>query len=82
MHRVRVGLTGLAFVFLLVMLATTFLRVAGDSDVANGSAASGNMAAGPSDTLAELGVAPGNAPTDPARTTPKPPPAAPMPPAP
>jgi len=73
MHRVRVGLTGLAFVFLLVMLATTFLRVAGDSDVANGSAASSNMTKGQSDTLAELGVAPGNAPTDPARATPKPP---------
>ena len=26
MHRVRVGLIGLAWVFLLVMLATTFLR--------------------------------------------------------
>ena len=29
MHRVRVGLIGLAWVFLLVMLATTFLHVAG-----------------------------------------------------
>jgi hypothetical protein len=72
MHRVRVGLTGLAFVFLLVMLATTFLRVTGDSDVANGSTAGSNAAAAPSDTLAELGVAPGNAPTAPASTKPKP----------
>lgn len=73
MHRVRVGLTGLAFVFLLVMLATTFLRVTGDSDVTNESAATSNEAAAPSDTLAELGVAPGNKPADPARTAPRPP---------
>jgi len=57
MHRVRVGLFGLAWVFLLVMLATTFLHMAG-GDQPN-SAAIANEAA-PSEPLAELGVAPGN----------------------
>ena len=59
MHRVRVGLIGLAWVFLLVMLATTFVHVAGgDQPGANGAAAVNDTA--PSDPLAELGVAPGN----------------------
>ena len=59
MHRVRVGLIGLAWVFLLVMLATTFVHVAGgDQPDANGAAAANANA--PSDPLAELGVAPGN----------------------
>lgn len=57
MHRVRVGLFGLAWVFLLVMLATTFLHMAG-GDQPN-SIAVANEAA-PSEPLAELGVAPGN----------------------
>lgn len=60
MHRVRVGLTGLAFVFLLVMLATAFLR-AGDGRGTATRAAAVNAAA-PAEPLAELGVAPGNAP--------------------
>ncbi len=59
MHRVRVGLIGLAWVFLLVMLATTFVHVAGgDQPDANGAAATNDSA--PSDPLADLGVAPGN----------------------
>lgn len=69
MHRVRVGLIGLAWVFLLVMLATTFLHVAG----ADRSAKSGPMvanAAAPSEPLAELGVAPGNTPPDDAAVPP------------
>jgi hypothetical protein len=63
MQRVRVGLTGLAFVFLLVMLATAFLRMAGGTE-SGGSAApvAGNSAA-PNEPLAQLGVAPGNPPT-------------------
>jgi hypothetical protein len=64
MQRVRVGLIGLAWVFLLVMLATTFLHIAGGDRPDNGSAAQAN-AAEPSEPLAELGVAPGNpAPDD------------------
>jgi hypothetical protein len=58
MHRVRVGIFGLAWVFLLVMLATAFVHVANEQQSGNSAAAS-NMAA-PSEPLAELGVAPGN----------------------
>lgn len=75
MHRVRVGLIGLAWVFLLVMLATAFLHVAGDGGV-NSAAAALNDAA-PSEPLAELGVAPGNAPPEEAAPTPPAKPAAP-----
>lgn len=60
-QRVRVGLTGLACVFLLVMLATAFLRSAGTIAVDN-VAAPANAAATPSEPLAELGVVPGNTP--------------------
>jgi len=59
MHRVRVGLIGLAWVFLLVMLATTFLHVAGGDLVSSNSTVLANDAA-PNEPLAELGVAPGN----------------------
>jgi hypothetical protein len=76
MHRVRVGLIGLAWVFLLVMLATAFLHVAGGGRAPKGSMALANDAA-PSEPLAELGVAPGNTPPDtiatpPARSKPRP----------
>ncbi len=60
MHRVRVGLIGLAWVFLLVMLATAFLHVA-DRDAPNANSSVAVNDAAPSDPLAELGVAPGNA---------------------
>ena len=63
MHRVRIGLIGLAWVFLLVMLATTFLHVAGADRSASNSQAAANDTA-PSEPLAELGVAPGNSPPD------------------
>ena len=59
MHRVRVGLIGLAWVFLLVMLATTFVHIAGGDQPDGNSSALANKAA-PSEPLAELGVAPGN----------------------
>jgi hypothetical protein len=65
MHRVRVGAIGLACVFLFVMLATAFLRAAGDPSVVNGNVAVANESA-PSEPLAELGVAPGNVPQEPA----------------
>lgn len=63
MHRVRVGLTGLAFVFLLVMLATTFLRASEERGSPGGAAVVANDTA-PSEPLAQLGVAPGNAPSE------------------
>lgn len=58
MRRIRVGLTGLACVFLLVMLATALVSVASErggnlTDIAANSSA-------PSEPLAQLGVAPGN----------------------
>jgi hypothetical protein len=69
MHRVRIGAIGLACVFLVVMLATALLRVAGDPSI--NSAATANEAA-PSEPLAELGVAPRNSDpaTPPAPATP------------
>lgn len=69
MHRVRVGLIGLAWVFLLVMLATTFLHVAGGDQPAANSTATANDSA-PSEPLAELGVAPGNPDQDDSKTPP------------
>ena len=60
MQRVRIGLTGLAFVFLLVLLGTAISRSGGDPPpppepqvMANGEVAE------PNEPLAELGVAPG-----------------------
>ena len=54
MQRIRIGLTGLAFVFLFVMLFAAISR--------NGDPAPSNTAvntAEPNEPLAELGVAPG-----------------------
>ena len=75
-HRLRVGLIGLASVFLLVMLATVFVHMAG-GDQPDANAAAAANAAGPSDPLAELGVAPGNpdqaeTPAAPTQVKPKP----------
>jgi hypothetical protein len=71
MQRVRIGLTGLAFVFLLVMLATALVRPSGEAPLTANlieqqrSAPAGNGAsAEPTDPLAKLGVAPGNAETN------------------
>jgi hypothetical protein len=70
MQRVRIGLTGLAFVFLLVMLAAIFTRPSAEEPItANsieqqrlpGNAAAVTEDAEPKEPLAELGVAPGNA---------------------
>jgi hypothetical protein len=57
MHRIRVGLIGLAWVFLLVMVATAFLHATGSDRIANDAAQNADA---PSEPLAELGVAPGN----------------------
>ena len=69
-HRVRIGLTGLACVFLLVLLGSVFLKLVREGEgsrppepVTNSTA---NSAAPeePKEPLAELGIAPGNAPAD------------------
>ncbi len=70
MQRVRIGLTGLAFVFVLVLLAAVFTSPSEEEPItANsvehqlGNGAGGNVAGAdePKEPLAELGVAPGNA---------------------
>jgi hypothetical protein len=58
MQRIRIGLTGLAFVFLLVLLGTAISR-SGDEPVNNPVEASE-----PNEPLAELGVAPGQGSDD------------------
>jgi hypothetical protein len=68
MQRVRIGLTGLAFVFLLVLLAAVFSR-ASDEEPITANAIEQHMSANgmaeepsePKEPLAELGVAPGKA---------------------
>jgi hypothetical protein len=69
LHRVRVGVTGLAVVFLLTVLAASIFSLLGQDDrgttrLANGAVvANGALPAeAPKEPLAELGVAPGNMP--------------------
>jgi hypothetical protein len=70
MQRVRIGLTGLAFVFVLVLLAAIFTSPSDEQPITANSVAQqfspGNEVATaaeaePKEPLAELGVAPGNA---------------------
>jgi hypothetical protein len=70
MQRVRIGLTGLAFVFVLVLLAAIFTSPSEEQPItANmieqqlrpGVVPVNQAAAEPKEPLAELGVAPGNA---------------------
>ncbi|HKP34006.1 MAG TPA: hypothetical protein VJT70_04415 [Sphingomicrobium sp.] len=60
-QRIRIGLTGLAFAFLLVLLGSIISRSSRD-EVTN--AAQQAAANEPSEPLAELGVAPGASSTD------------------
>jgi hypothetical protein len=70
-QRVRIGLTGLAFVFILVLLGAIFARPSAEEPAANlvsrltgrGAPAAAPVAneTGPKEPLAQLGVAPGNA---------------------
>ena len=69
MQRVRIGLTGLAFVFVLVLLAAVFSDPSDEELItANlielGSGATPPEKAEPKEPLAELGVAPGNSDTN------------------
>lgn len=63
MQRVRIGLTGLGFVFVAVLLATALAgRPESELPVTtNSGAALNGQADTPKEPLAELGVAPGNA---------------------
>ena len=85
MQRVRIGLTGLAFVFLAVLLAAVFTRNPTreapitpnliEQQKAGAPAPAGQGTENPADPLAQLGVAPGNADSN--RTAASVPPAAP-----
>jgi hypothetical protein len=55
-QRIRIGLTGLAFAFLLVLLGSVISRSGRDDSSANQAQATTNE---PNEPLAELGVAPG-----------------------
>jgi hypothetical protein len=55
-QRIRIGLTGLAFAFLLVLLGSIISRSSRDDTTNAAQAAAANE---PSESLAELGVAPG-----------------------
>jgi len=71
MQRVRIGLTGLAFIFVLVLLAAVFSSPSDEVPITPNSleqqtspeaaAATAAAEAEPKEPLAELGVAPGNA---------------------
>ncbi len=70
MQRVRIGLTGLAFVFVLVLLAAVFTSPSEEPPItansieqqlAPGRPDVNAAEAEPKEPLAELGVAPGNA---------------------
>jgi len=56
-QRIRIGLTGLAFAFLLVLLGSIITRSSHDEEAVN--AAQQAAANEPSEPLAEMGVAPG-----------------------
>ena len=79
MQRVRIGLTGLAFVFVLVLLAAIFVRPSQEAPITVNSIEQDQAGAAPSDRanaaepkepLAELGVTPGNADDNEAAGTP------------
>lgn len=69
-HRVRIGLTGLACVFLLVLLGSVFLKLVREGEASRppepvtADSVKSAEAEEPKEPLAELGIAPGNAPSD------------------
>jgi hypothetical protein len=60
-QRIRIGLTGLAFAFLLVLLGSIISRSSHDNGTNSAQQAAMNE---PSEPLAELGVAPGGSDQD------------------
>lgn len=60
-QRIRIGLTGLAFAFLLVLLGSIVSRSSHDDNVNAAAQAATNE---PTEPLAELGVAPGGEATN------------------
>lgn len=58
-QRIRIGLTGLAFAFLLVLLGSIISHSSRDETANSVTQASANEADEPNEPLAELGVAPG-----------------------
>lgn len=73
-QRIRIGLTGLAFVFLLVLLGTAISR-SGEDPLATPAQNAALAAEEPNEPLAEIGAAPGVAVNDemPADAPPGPP---------
>lgn len=59
-QRIRIGLTGLAFVFMLVLLGTAISR-SGDDPRASPAQNAAMAADEPNEPLAEIGAAPGSA---------------------
>jgi hypothetical protein len=60
-QRIRIGLTGLAFVFLLVLLGTVISRSSREGPVVpNAANVAQNNVTEPTDPLSDLGVAPGS----------------------
>lgn len=71
MQRVRIGLTGLAFVFVLVLLGAVFTSPSDEEPITANTIEQQRMSPGatvnaaePQEPLAKLGVAPGNADTN------------------
>lgn len=63
-QRIRIGLTGLAFAFLLVLLGSVVSRSGRDD---NSAAVENAVTNAPKEPLAELGVAPGPEPEQPGK---------------
>ncbi len=63
-QRVRIGLTGLALVFLLVLLGTAISRSSEDPSAPRVAVDAPANDSVPDEPLAELGVAPGQSTTD------------------
>jgi len=65
MQRVQIGITGLAVVFLIVLLSAAVVGFRSDTPAtANAAAEAANASDEPKDPLAELGVAPGGTASD------------------